>query len=151
MTPVIVTLRRAAVDQSMLLRVDAGRQPASGWTDRKHCRDRPIEWWFETPAAGAAICRRCPVRLDCLAATLASEDALALDYIAGYIAIPANTRRTWLRARRRPRAECGTEGGYRRHRRLDEDACDACKAGWAAAEQRRCKRRAGRKLAFGLT
>jgi hypothetical protein len=27
-----------------------------------------------------------------------------------------------------PTPECGTNGGYQRHRRLDEEACDACKA-----------------------
>ena len=37
----------------------------------------------------------------------------------------------------RPEAQCGTEAGYRRHRRRGEDACPDCKRGAAEARRRR--------------
>lgn len=40
-----------------------------------------------------------------------------------------------VKVRRRRTAECGTEGGYYRHRRtLKEPACDACKLAHRVAE-----------------
>lgn len=39
--------------------------------------------------------------------------------------------------RRRPVAECGTTGGYYRHRDAGEAACAACKAAHAAAARER--------------
>ncbi len=36
---------------------------------------------------------------------------------------------------RKPQAECGTQAGYSRHRRHQEDPCDACRAGHAAHER----------------
>ena len=44
---------------------------------------------------------------------------------------------------RRGWAECGTDGGYYRHRRtLSEDACSACKRAHSRAELDRVERRA---------
>lgn len=34
------------------------------------------------------------------------------------------------------RAVCGTVGGYKRHRRVPEDACAACKAAWARNQRK---------------
>jgi hypothetical protein len=46
------------------------------------------------------------------------------------------------RVRHRPVAECGTDGGYYRHRRtLREPACEECKAAHRIAEQIRALRR----------
>ncbi len=45
-------------------------------------------------------------------------------------------------------AECGTDGGYYRHRRtLHEDACPACKRAHSRAESERAERRAAREVA----
>lgn len=43
--------------------------------------------------------------------------------------------------RRRPRAECGTESGYRRHQRLKERTCADCRAAKAAGERARKQQR----------
>lgn len=48
-----------------------------------------------------------------------------------------------VRISRVPVAECGTDGGYFRHRRtLKEDACPACKLAHRMAERDRAERRA---------
>lgn len=45
--------------------------------------------------------------------------------------------------RRRPEAVCGTNGGYYRHRRkLNEDACEACKLAHRVYESERVSRKA---------
>lgn len=41
----------------------------------------------------------------------------------------------------RPVAACGTESGYKRHRRNGEDACDECKAARAAYQRGKVARR----------
>jgi WhiB family redox-sensing transcriptional regulator len=51
-----------------------------GWLSLAACRGRPTEWWFPergdllARAVAVAICRRCPVRADCLADALALGD-----------------------------------------------------------------------------
>lgn len=44
-------------------------------------------------------------------------------------------------------AECGTESGYARHRRNDEDACTPCKQAIAAAQKRRSDAKKARESA----
>lgn len=52
-------------------------------------------------------------------------------------------RKQRVKVARRPRAECGTDGGYYRHRRtLKEPACEACKLAHRVAERERAERRA---------
>jgi Transcription factor WhiB len=65
------------------------RGVVSDWSDDAACRGFPTEWWF--PASGdvlagevaAAICRRCPVRRECLAEALAVEDDFSRHGILG--------------------------------------------------------------------
>lgn len=50
--------------------------------------------------------------------------------------------------RNRPVAQCGTDGGYYRHRRtLKEPACDACKLAHRVTEAQRQARRKEREAA----
>ncbi len=51
------------------------------WADHGACRDKPQEWWFPDPAAGAtytdpralAVCADCPVLTECRAWGIAHE------------------------------------------------------------------------------
>jgi len=70
------------------------------------------------------ICTTCPVSELCL------EYGEMEQYgIWGGLAV---RERRALRTTERPPAECGTDSGYYRHRRRNEDACDACKAAHTA-------------------
>ena len=45
--------------------------PPPAWMDRAACLDADPEWWYPVAAsddtsAARAICRECPVRVDCL-------------------------------------------------------------------------------------
>jgi len=94
----MVRLRRAAVVESMLLRVDAGYRPRAGWECRRACAGMQLSLWFEQYRQGALVCQRCPVRMDCLAHICAVEHDLAIDMIDGYIAVSAKDRRRHARA-----------------------------------------------------
>ena len=53
------------------------RAPRSGWQDRAACRSEPPEWFDaetgENAARALAVCVRCPVRRECLAAAAADR------------------------------------------------------------------------------
>ncbi len=90
-------------------------------------------------AEALRICKRCPVAADCLADALEVERHLPIIHVLGVRGgMRASKRRhIILRSstpRRAPVAECGTESGYYRHRRLNEPTCAACKAAHTAAE-----------------
>lgn len=58
------------------------------WVDDAECRGQPLEWWFPLEfnkqasniKAAKAICRRCPVREDCL--------EYAMSYPHTYMSLP---------------------------------------------------------------
>ena len=98
---VMKRLRRAAAEESLLLRVDAGAQSRPGWRHDRACHGLPVAMWFDKAPAELAesICRSCPVRLDCLITTLEVETTVGdFDHIYGLCAVRADTRRDWLRA-----------------------------------------------------
>lgn len=75
----------------------------------------------------------------------AVEDALVRLATARQKAIEAGIR---YRKRHRLIAQCGTDGGYYRHRRtLREPACEECKAAHRIAEAMRARRRQERQSA----
>jgi WhiB family redox-sensing transcriptional regulator len=60
-------------------------QPRPNWFDRAACKGEDPAWWHpdgtdnQTRAAKAvAICRRCPVRQDCLEHALANDEWLGV-------------------------------------------------------------------------
>ena len=85
------------------------------------------------------ICADCPVRVEC--------GEYAVDHYEqhGTWGGMSPRQRQAIRSRRgelpypgsfKPAAECGTEGGYRRHRRLGEPVCARCKRAHAEANRR---------------
>ena len=117
------------------------------WRDEALCSSHPeIDWIPDTPrppretlanlSAARAVCAVCPVGADCL------EDALSSPHTFGIRAGTIDAQRRKLRKGRPPRsrstqAECGTDAGYHRHRRIDlTPPCDACRAAHAAYDAR---------------
>jgi hypothetical protein len=99
------------------------------WRWRAACAGKPFDLFFpgrnENPAAALAVCRTCPVRQACL-----DEH---LDEYRGVFGGLTERQRASLRGRNnRPAGaptstpDCGTIGGYRRHRRRQEVACPPC-------------------------
>lgn len=82
-----------------------------------------------------AICVTCPVKAPCLDAALTRREPCGI--WGGYTTVE---RRGLPQPKRRP-AECGTESGYSRHRRLGEETCAECRKAWADAESARNARR----------
>lgn len=105
------------------------------WHGRAACHPDnghdPELWFPQTPAAPPgerparrvviaptiAICKRCPVRAQCLAA--AKENGETNGIWGGVDFDKPNTRE--------PINRCGTNAGYMVHLRKKEDACDECK------------------------
>lgn len=105
---------------------------ADGWRQSAACLGRDdLDWWplpSDRIDAQVAVCAGCPVRGECL--TDAADDAHAI--------------RGGLRPSERgidPR--CGSQAGYKAHRRAGEQPCPACRAGNVVATQlHRAKRQA---------
>ena len=90
-----------------------------------------------------AICARCPVREQCLAAALEADERFG---IFGGLTVRQRDalirERNTPQHRRRHRAPCGTEAGAKRHWRDGEQPCEACRK---AANRRRYERDANRQ------
>jgi hypothetical protein len=56
--------------------VVAGRAARPRSMNRAACRDRPGRWWFtaSTRRRAIQICQRCPVRVECLAYAIDSDE-----------------------------------------------------------------------------
>ena len=106
------------------------------WMHKGFCADSPYaDLWFPTEGVESAaycesLCGGCPVRVACLRYAI---DHPELEGIWG--GLSARQRRLIRRDRN---ASCGTYGGYLKHRKADEEACDECKA--ANAHRSRLKR-----------
>jgi hypothetical protein len=76
----------------------------SEWLQRAACRGKPIGWWYPgtadtfTASVAVMVCRRCPVRSECLDAALAEETA-AEGYVFGIRAGLGARQRIQLRRR----------------------------------------------------
>lgn len=123
------------------------------WMQRAACRDiedPSIFWDYSTNRLSAEIhelCDSCPVRSQCYMHALRHED---------YGAWAGTTERERRRLRKaagikleKPEGPIvdhkgggghGTEAGFARHRRADEDPCDACKQAQSDAVQIRKER-----------
>jgi hypothetical protein len=83
----IVKLRQAAQEQSWALRFSIA-QPRPGWIERAACRGTNLDVWYPDERVRAnhptlAICRGCPVRLDCGADNWAHEHIVDRQLIHG--------------------------------------------------------------------
>lgn len=112
------------------------------WRLRAACRSLPdLDAPFATDdrlqADFIRVCQHCPVRTDCLEFALACNDA---DGIYGGLTV--DQRRIVQRRRGRPPLPCGTDAGYRRHRRHGEVPCGSCSAAHSrtTAEYQRTRR-----------
>lgn len=117
------------------------------WTDQAACNGADTAIFFPDPGAHKAdvdyvldtFCRRCPVAATCLAQADLEEPTHAdINGIRG--GLTRSQRRARLTARTTPtirtirtgNAECGTYGGYSRHRKQGTPMCDPCRAVQAA-------------------
>jgi hypothetical protein len=102
------------------------------WRDQAACRDEDPELFFPMPsdAAGqqeaAAVCARCPVRVECRAA------AQKYGVWGGEYFDPNAIEAPSRRGRRPEPREHGTKRGYHRHVRDKEPICEACRAAYSA-------------------
>lgn len=125
-------------------------EPAGQWVKQGACREDPEAMFPGTNdadiEAAKAICRSCPVIQQCGQWALATRESTGV--LGG---MSEAQRRNLLRQRGRgkgrgpkkavpsqPRkpAECGTRGGYQRHRKNGQEACDACKQANTDADNR---------------
>lgn len=88
----------------------------------------------DTGRHAKAVCAGCVVRVECLNHALEHREDEGI-----WGGLSRIERRALPRPRRRPVAECGTEAGYRGHRRRGEDACRSCREAHTAyvSEQKR--------------
>jgi WhiB family redox-sensing transcriptional regulator len=113
------------------------------WHALAACRGGDLDKWFPEQGANQtriamlkAICATCPVRAECLDEALANFEAWGV-----FGGMTRDERREEARRRGltrphhggQPTPECGTEGGYQRHRRTTfTEPCEACRAAHSA-------------------
>ncbi len=109
------------------------------WMDKATCTSMTIEEsevFFDTKPAGKAaaalVCANCPVTAECNQAGDGQYGTWAGEFT------PASKMRTGVGDYLRHL--CGTEAAYKRHRRDNEQPCQAC----IEAHDRRRNRRSGR-------
>ena len=115
------------------------------WQQQASCRGMNPNLFFPTrrgqimPASMKAMCAACPVRIECLTYAIEINDRDG--WFAG--TTPADRRgirKQWIAdglIERSPNdsshvradggVKCGTQGGYKRHRRNGEEACTPCR------------------------
>lgn len=111
------------------------------------CVGRPGLWDstdFWDHQAAAAECHKCPAIKACheLLLKVQADISPAMRGAGG------GASGTWagvLVGQTIRRAECGTDSGYFRHRRYDEDICGDCREAHSAAESARYSRRRARE------
>lgn len=85
-----------------------------------------IDWFAadqEGKAAAKAICAECPSTLPCYATAISNNELFGI-WGGVDFSLPRYTR--GLPGRQH--GGCGTDGGYKAHKRNSQDACNACKA-----------------------
>jgi len=117
-----------------------GLTPPPAWMDRAPCKGQ-LDVMFDGDKADGtdeakAICAACPYAEPCL--RFAVEHGMIFGVWGG---VGPATRRKMRRGTLRPPrkvAECGTVGGYARHREtLMEQPCDPCREAWNAYRRQR--------------
>jgi hypothetical protein len=137
-TPVEWSMKRAraeALRESWSLRHAYAPDPVH-WCDLAPCRGQ-LELFYADDAS-AMLCDGCPVRPACLRATLAAEHDLPADCLFGVAGGMTAVERACVVPRPQPPVTpapvvlCGTNPGYRRHRRRGEWPCSPCRKAHAA-------------------
>lgn len=111
---------------------------ALDWQSRAACADHTAlfdaanDRDYDATQRALAICAGCPVAEQC--AAYAKTHGIR-DGVWG-----GQDRGRRKPGPGRPPAKCGTPSGYRRHRRLKEAACGACKEAQSAAKKRKPSR-----------
>lgn len=112
------------------------------WHDEAACAGvKDVTWFPQTDKPGGrtaahlanvarakAICATCPVQAQCLAAALIEPQTAGI-----WGGLTANERKGRYKPARPPRAKCGTDSGYTRHRNAHEPPCQDCKDAHAIA------------------
>lgn len=109
--------------------------PRPDWHERAACRDHPEPDLWHSDAAGRpgkrlndrakAVCRGCPVQAECLDAGLHQRHGI-------WGGLDPHERRQLRRAPTVHRDACGTDKGYQRHQRRNENPCGPCREAHAA-------------------
>jgi WhiB family redox-sensing transcriptional regulator len=124
---------------------------APDWRTAAACRDEPTDLHFPVGDRGQIelakdVCRRCPVRQQCLAFALkiGANDGIwgGLDEreranLTRRIARRAGTEQQRRHGGGRPKSDCGTYAAYRRHLDRGEPVDDACAEAHEADKARR--------------
>lgn len=118
------------------------------WKDRAACRGLDVALFYGQEIDNArAVCEQCPVSDECLIDTLEYERVIGKRYRYGVRAGFTAQERSALidelgiQTVKPSRAECGTTGGYQRHRYYGEETCSDCKRAHSAAQSARKKQR----------
>lgn len=152
-------LRAEAVERSWWLRFALPGSVPERWRHDAECvglTDLFYARGSEDLAAACEACRSCPVRRVCLQEGFDVERTIPLfdiewsGVLGGFT--PAERLAYWkahpeLRDIQPARAVCGTDAGYRHHRKHREDACAECKAAHAADNTDRNRRHRARAVA----
>lgn len=113
------------------------------WIEQALCAQVDPEIFFPdkgaNPHAAIEVCRRCPVRKQCLEWALREREPYG---VWGGTTAKRREELNRGRPRRYPRPRCGTESGARSHYRHGEEACGPCLRASAAAQRRRKQRNA---------
>lgn len=109
------------------------------WLERRACVGVPTKLFYREQGSNAtvakAICASCPVTAECLAYALTNREKAGI-----WGGLSERERRALPKPARPPQvspAECGTDSGYRAHRRRGEDACRRCREAHAAYNRER--------------
>jgi hypothetical protein len=119
--------------------------PDPSWGDAAPCRGKPHALFFGAPGeafdptAALALCSTCPVKAECEADAIHYGDIDADgNAVHGVIAGKAPAaKKKYLHRPVGPRKAPGhgTAAGYKQHRRLGTEACEACLAAKAREQQ----------------
>jgi WhiB family redox-sensing transcriptional regulator len=117
--------------------------PAGDWVEDRACADHPTTMFYaDSPgasvyAAARAVCAGCPVRQECLDYALENREPYGM-----WGGLAPMERWKLVQGKRATMWQHGTAAGYKRHRRLGEEACDECRHANREAARARRKSRA---------
>jgi hypothetical protein len=139
--PVLSGSRRPHVTARPVIEAVVAFSPSpSGALRGAVCVGMDTDLFFPDPsdargiALARAVCAECPVIAECLAAAIERGEKFGV-----FGGLTAEERDNFVRRSKRKRVipECGTVGGYNRHRRLGEPRCAPCLAAVAAKARKR--------------
>ncbi|MFD7884044.1 WhiB family transcriptional regulator [Streptomyces bauhiniae] len=132
------------------------------WEPQSACRNTDPDVFFSQRTVGLAkqTCEGCPVRLECLEATLVREADVPKTLRIGIVAALTGAQRWEITKQRRkaagipvkeqrgpgrPKAPCGTESAYQRHSSKGEPIDAECREAHSATERAKYRKRTAAK------